>query len=134
MIAVSAMSTYDYTVVSADTAALLKYTADKIRQHQQRTSREIIEVGTDLIRVKEALGHGRFGEWLQAEFGWTIRTAQNYMRASDVFGTKCETVSYLPPKTLYLLSARSTRKTSSERSSACWSRASASMYAPSRLV
>jgi hypothetical protein len=30
------------------------------------------------------------------------------MRAAEVFGTKCETVSYLAPATLYMLSARST--------------------------
>jgi hypothetical protein len=101
---------YDYTALDADNAVLARRTAEKIRLHLQRTSKEIIEIGADLIRVKDALGHGRFGEWFQAEFGWTIRTAQNYMRASSVFGSKCETVSYLPPKTLYLLSARSTPK------------------------
>jgi hypothetical protein len=110
MAAVSVVTTYDYTTLSADIAALLKCTAEKIHQHQRRNSREIIELGADLIRVKEALGHGRFGEWFQAEFGWTIRTAQNYMSAAQAFGANCETVSYLPPKTVYQLSARSTPK------------------------
>jgi hypothetical protein len=103
---------YDYAALSSDTADLARRTAEKIRQHQQQTSREVIEVGADLIRVKNALGHGRFGKWLTIETGWSIRTAQRYMRAAEVFGPKCDTVSFLPPPaTLYLLSARSTSET-----------------------
>jgi hypothetical protein len=102
---------YDYAALSSDTADLARRTAEKIRRHQQRISREVIEVGAGLIGVKNALGHGRFGKWLTIETGWSIRTAQRYMRAAEVFGPKCDTVSFLPPATVYLLSARSTPET-----------------------
>jgi hypothetical protein len=36
----------------------------------------MIQAGADLIRAKELLGHGRFGAWLDAEFGMSHRTAQ----------------------------------------------------------
>ena len=111
MTAVSVNTTYDYTALSTEAAELARRTAQKFRQHWQRTSKEIIDVGADLIRVKGALGHGRFGEWLDAEFGSNARTAQRYLRTAEVFGEKSDTVSLLPPTSLYLLSARSTPDT-----------------------
>jgi len=47
--------------------------------------------------------HGNWLPWLEAEFGFTPRTAQNFMNVADKF--KYETVSYLDiaPKALYLL-------------------------------
>jgi Protein of unknown function (DUF3102) len=101
---------FDYALVPDAAAELARRTVDKIRQRQQRISREIIEIGSDLLGVKDALGHGHFCKWLEAEFGWTDRTARNYMRAAGVFASKSETVSVLPPATLYLLSAKSTPK------------------------
>jgi Protein of unknown function (DUF3102) len=89
-------------------AALAKRTADKVRKHQRRTVAEIISIGTDLIQVKDAVGHGHFGEWIAAEFNWTARTARNYIRAAERFGRRSETVSVLAPATIYLLSAKST--------------------------
>lgn len=98
---------FDYSALAEENAALVRDVATRVRAHQRRTSAEIIEVGADLARVKGRLDHGQFGRWLDAEFGWTIRTAQNYMRAAEVFGVKCETVSHLPPKAIYMLSAKS---------------------------
>jgi hypothetical protein len=99
---------FDYSALNAEAAALAKTTAHKIKLHQQRTSAEIIEIGTELISVQKAIGHGHFGRWLEAEFGWTDRTARNYMRAAERFGAKSETISVLPQTTIYLLAAKST--------------------------
>jgi hypothetical protein len=99
---------FDYSVLSAENAELAMRTAEKVRLHQQRTSAEIIDIGTDLIRVRDAIGHGHFGRWLSVEFRWTDRTARNYIRAAVQFGGKSETVSVLPPATLYLLASKST--------------------------
>ena len=101
---------FDYSVLTADDREVAERTAEKIRQHQQRTIREIIDIGTDLIKVKEKLGHGRFTAWLRSEFGrGSDRTARNYMNAARVFGgAKAEIISVLPPATLYLLAAPST--------------------------
>jgi hypothetical protein len=100
-------SGFDYSQLPAEAQAVAAMAAEKIRAHQQRTVAEIIDIGAELVAVKKALGHGHFGAWLQSEFGWTVRTAQNYMRAAETFGTKCETVSHLPPKMIYALSAPS---------------------------
>ena len=53
--------------------------ADRIRERVKKTVEDIIDVGNDLLAVKEALPHGQFGPWLKAEFGWSERSAQNFM-------------------------------------------------------
>lgn len=42
-------------------------------------SREI-QIGRELLEMKGRLGHGHFGPWLAAEFGWrSDRQARRYM-------------------------------------------------------
>lgn len=74
----------------------------------KRTASDIIEIGQKLIEVKERLAHGQFGGWLESEFGWDQRTAQNFMRVGGQF--KNENFSHLDfaPSALYALAAPST--------------------------
>jgi hypothetical protein len=105
-----AITGFDYSAITTDAAELAKRTAHKIQAHQRCTSTEIIDIGTDLILVKAALKHGKFGEWLRVEFRWDERTAQRYMHAAITFGSKSDIVSVLPQTIMYLLSAPSTPK------------------------
>lgn len=73
----------------------------------RRTAEAIFEIGRELIAVKERLGHGRFGDWLQAEFEMAERTAQNFMAVATRF-PKSATVADFSPKVLYELAAPST--------------------------
>jgi Protein of unknown function (DUF3102) len=67
----------------------------------------VVEVGRELIAVKEEIGHGSFCRWITAEFAMTERTAQNYMAAATLAQEKSETVSYLPATILYRLGSTS---------------------------
>ena len=89
-------------------APLIQEIAERIRARIRRTVADIIETGRDLAQVKAALDHGEFGEWIDHEFSMTMRTAQNYIRAATWAEGKNEIISHLPPRTLYLLSAKST--------------------------
>ena len=82
--------------------------AKRIRARIRRTVEDIIETGRDLTRVKAALDHGEFGEWINREFFMTMRSAQRYIQAAEWAEGKNDIVSHLPPTTLYLLSAKST--------------------------
>ncbi len=86
----------------------IKTAATRIRALNARISFNMILIGLELIAVKKALGHGEFGGWVKAEFGWSGRTARRFMQAAEVFGAKVDTVSVLDPSALYLLSAPST--------------------------
>ena len=81
--------------------------AERIRRRVRRAAEDIIAVGQDLITVKAQLGHGRFLEWIDREFGMTDRTARKYMQVTAWAEGKSESVSDLPVSTLYLLAAPS---------------------------
>lgn len=57
--------------------------------------------------MKEALPHGQFLPWLRAEFGWSERSAQNFMGVAEKF--KSAKIADLPiqPSAAYLLAAPS---------------------------
>lgn len=99
---------FDYAALPAELVDDLKEAADRVRGRHRRITSDIIETGNDLLAVKERLPHGSFGPWISAEFGWSERTARNYMSAADFAVGKTETVAILPPRSLYLLSASST--------------------------
>jgi hypothetical protein len=100
---------FDYSPLNPETTELLQRTANRIRERGTAT---IIATGAELMeikaRLKAELAHGHFGNWLKAEFGWTERTAQNYMQAAAVFASKSETVSDLPPAVIYKLASKTT--------------------------
>jgi Protein of unknown function (DUF3102) len=105
--------TFSYEGFPADRADALRKQAARIR-HRMTAATEIMikavaETGRDLIAVKQHLERGKFCDWVQAECGFTRRTAENYMRVAYAFAeTKCETISHLQLSTLYELSAKST--------------------------
>lgn len=82
--------------------------AKRIASLQTRIFDDVVEIGRELIAVKEAIGHGNFTPWLNEQFGWTERTARNYMSVAEQFASKRKCVSGLPLATVYKLAAPST--------------------------
>jgi hypothetical protein len=76
---------FNYDLLETKIAEQVRSRADSIRERVKKTVEDIIEVGNDLLAVKEALDHGQFGPWLKAEFGWSERTAQNFMSVAERF-------------------------------------------------
>lgn len=72
----SSRKVFDYASLDAGTSQFVQQQTGEIRVLMKRTAQGIIEVGQKLIEVKEKLGHGRFGEWLEAEFAWSDFTAR----------------------------------------------------------
>ncbi|MBB3770983.1 hypothetical protein FHS55_001578 [Angulomicrobium tetraedrale] len=99
---------FDYAALTPADATKLREVVTAIRCYQKKVGQQIIAIGELLLAAKQGLGHGHFGDWLAAEFGWGERTAQNYMRAAEVFASKSASVSYLPPTTIYQLASPST--------------------------
>lgn len=100
---------FDYSPLTVEVADDVRGTAERIRQRLKKALEDIIEVGNDLLTVKAALPHGQFGFWLRAEFGWSERMAQNFMRVAERFGSKTEIIADLAiqPTAAYLLAAPS---------------------------
>jgi Protein of unknown function (DUF3102) len=77
--------------------------ADEVRSRIE-TVGDIIAIGGLLLEAKLQFRHGGFLPWVESEFDFSIRTAQNYMRAHK-FATKNATVAdlQLTPSALYAL-------------------------------
>lgn len=57
----------------------------EILQCKSNMEDNILTIGTLLLKVKSALGHGYFGEWLENEVEFTQRSAQKFMKISKEF-------------------------------------------------
>jgi hypothetical protein len=100
---------FDYPLLEAQAAGQVQQAAARIRQKVKKTVEDLIAVGKDLLTVKAALPHGRFGPWLKAEFGWGERLARNFMSVAERFGPKTAIIADLTiqPTAAYLLAAPS---------------------------
>lgn len=99
---------YNYDAVDADIREQVIEAALDIRQRINRAQGDLIATGQKLIETKAVLPHGQFEDWVQTEFGFSQRTAQNFMNVAERFATKSETVSLFSDSALYLLAAPST--------------------------
>lgn len=98
---------FDYASLDAETSDFLQQQTGEIRVLMKRTAQGIVEIGIKLISVKARLGHGRFRDWLSAEFEWSLQTAKRFMNVAEVF-QKQQIVDFIAPSALYLLAAPST--------------------------
>ena len=101
---------FNYSALKSDIRLVVKQRTSEIKTILRRSTLDILEIGQRLIEVKEKLEHGRFLNWIEAEFELDERTARRYMGAAESFGFKSDTMSDLnfTPTTLYVLSAPST--------------------------
>jgi hypothetical protein len=84
--------------------------ADRIHELRKRTVEDIVTIGHALLEAKEIARHGQFRVWLDAEFGWSTNSAQNFMNVAEAAGKFTNFVHLnVPPSATYLLAAPSTR-------------------------
>jgi hypothetical protein len=103
---VPAIVGFNYDLLETKVAEKVRSSADRIRERINKTVEDIIAVGNELLAVKDSLDHGQFGPWLKAEFGWSERSARNFMAVAEQFG-KSANFADLPfqPSAAYLLAA-----------------------------
>jgi hypothetical protein len=100
---------FDYRALEVPAAEKVRSAADRIRLKVKKTVEDLIEIGKELLTIKESLPHGVFGRWLKAEFGWRERMARNFMSVAEQFGAKAAIIADLAiqPTAAYLLAAPS---------------------------
>jgi hypothetical protein len=103
-----AKQNFDYTSLDAETSRFVQQQTGEIRALMKRTAQDIFELGQKLINVKQILGHGRFGDWLKAEFGWGEWTARKFMQVAQEFASVEFTDLQIAPSALYLVAGSST--------------------------
>ncbi|MGA9379934.1 MAG: DUF3102 domain-containing protein [Phormidium sp.] len=103
----SLQKVFDYTMLDAETSLFIQKQTGEIRALMKRTAQDIIEIGQKLILVKEKLAHGRFLDWIAAEFEWSYPTAARFMQVANSF-QKTYQIDKFAASALYVLAAPST--------------------------
>lgn len=98
----------DYLDLAPEVVEKVKKHTAKIRGLLKSASENIIETGLELIEAKESVGHGKFEQWLDSQFGLGERTARKMMAVGRQFKTAQYADLQLAPSALYLLAAPST--------------------------
>ena len=99
---------FDYATLDAETQFVVQQHTSEIRTLMCRTAQDIIDIGQKLIEVKEQLGHGKFRNWLKAEFDWSVRTATRFMQVAMKFKSANLAHLDIAVSALYLLAEPST--------------------------
>lgn len=100
---------FNYTALDASTSEFVQQQTGEIRGLMKRTVESIFEIGQRLIVVKERLGHGHFGSWLETEFEWSQDTASNFINVAKKFGKFPNFSEFdMAASALYMLAAPST--------------------------
>ena len=73
----------DYAAMQAENVTEVNRLVSRIKATRKRHLEAIFEISADLIRAKELIGAGAFPPWLQAEFRWSERTANVYMKIAQ---------------------------------------------------
>ncbi|MDX8477020.1 hypothetical protein RFN28_00855 [Mesorhizobium sp. VK24D] len=100
---------FDYSQIeSGKVRAKAQAIANRIRANVRATEKNLLANGRELLAIKEDLGRGLFGPWVEAEFRWTARTAQNYIAVAERVADNYHYLTYLPSPTIYRLAAKTT--------------------------
>ncbi len=98
------LAPFDYSQLDDDLAARARTSAERINRWRRDT---VIAVGNELLEMKEALGHGHFGDWIVREVKFSPASARNYMAVAREFGAVPLITSVLPLSTVYRLAGTS---------------------------
>lgn len=107
MTATEITETFNYSVIDVDLASRLQRQAERIRARLRAATADVIEIGNDLLAVKESLEHGAFTLWVETECGFAIRSAENYMRVAEA-EAKNANFALLPLSVAHKVAAKST--------------------------
>ena len=100
---------FDYRVLSEKNRSLVQQRTRELKERLQRTAQDIWEIGKKLVEVRAELkGHGYFDAWLRAEFGWSRRTAYNFIYVYEAFPYAKFAQMIIEPSALYRLASPST--------------------------
>ncbi|PSF35026.1 site-specific DNA-methyltransferase [Aphanothece hegewaldii CCALA 016] len=106
---VNLIISFDYFSLDDEQRLIIQQRTGEIRERLRRSAQDIWEIGQKLADVRSRLKHGQFDIWLKAEFGWSRRTAYNFISVYETFGERATLAQVdIATSALYLLAAPST--------------------------
>ncbi|MEO0407350.1 MAG: DUF3102 domain-containing protein [Cyanobacteria bacterium P01_A01_bin.135] len=79
---------FDYDSLGQTHRAIVQEHTGEIRKRLRRSAQDVWEIGQRLADVRSRLQYGQFLAWLKAEFGWSQRTAYNFINVYETFGDR----------------------------------------------
>lgn len=92
-------------------AAELQESAQRIKTLRRAATEHAVEIGRELLRVKQSLPHGAFVKWVERACEFKIRTAQDLMKLASEAGKDKQLVALMVPSTLRVYLAKTTPST-----------------------
>ncbi|MEM8777532.1 MAG: DUF3102 domain-containing protein [Cyanobacteria bacterium P01_G01_bin.49] len=103
------IASFDYEALEGEQGQTIQQLTGEIRDCLRRSAQDIWEIGLKLADVRTRLKYGQFDTWLQIEFGWSRRTAYNFISVYETFGERANLAQVdIATSALYLLAAPST--------------------------
>lgn len=102
-------SIFDYNSLDQSHRSIVQQHTSEIRELLRRSAQDVWKIGQRLSDVRSRLKYGQFLTWLKTEFGWSQRTAYNFINVYETFGdrfAKLATVD-IATSVLYQLAAPS---------------------------
>ena len=79
---------FDYDSLERSQRSIIQQRTGEIRERLRRSAQDVWEIGEKLSDVRSRLQYGQFLTWLKAEFGWSQRTAYNFIKVYETFGDR----------------------------------------------
>ena len=79
---------FDYDSLDGIHRAIIQQRTGEIRERLRRSAQDVWEIGQKLSDVRSRLKYGQFLTWIKAEFGWSQRTAYNFINVYETFGDR----------------------------------------------
>ncbi len=89
-------------------AAELEEAAQRIKSLRHAATEHAIEIGRELLRVKESLPRGAFVKWVEKACEFKIRTAQDLMKLAREADSNAKLVALMVPSTLRVYLSKTT--------------------------
>jgi hypothetical protein len=102
---------FDYHILASEQRSLVQQKTKEIKARLKRSAQDIWEIGQKLSEVRSQLAYGHFDKWLKAEFGWSRRTAYNFIKVYEAFPERATIAQVsMAASALYQLSSPSIPK------------------------
>ena len=103
------MNNFDYDILQSEQRSIVLLRTEEIKERLRRSAQDIWEIGQKLFEVRSQLAYGNFDNWLKAEFGWSRRTAYNFIKVYEAFPERATVAQVsIAASALYQLSSPST--------------------------
>jgi hypothetical protein len=89
-------------------ATELEAAAQRIRSLRRAATEHAVEIGRELLRIKESLPRGAFVKWVEKACEFKIRTAQDLMKLAREADSNAKLIALMVPSTLRVYLSKTT--------------------------